>query len=221
MNHPAAQVSHPYALIGAETVSEAVGWLIATAAAGPAAGYEYVGSLERNFLLPTAAGALKPSAVIPQTFAAGDAERLGRLAVVGLPGLRDFHAGLCAANLVAAGIDAYAVTFEPPLERADTNTLGLARLLDDRSGRASFSAGLAPLVRGAEQVALPAILGLKDPRAVLGELEQGLGARVFEIPTLPPSVPGMRLFELLAHSLRAAGGRAGAGRRGRRACDRR
>jgi glycerol-3-phosphate dehydrogenase subunit B len=40
---------------------------------------------------------------------------------------------------------------------------------------------------------------------VLNELEDRLGRRVFEIPTLPPSVPGMRLFELLHHALRSTG----------------
>ena len=30
---------------------------------------------------------------------------------------------------------------------------------------------------------------------------------MFEIPTLPPSVPGMRLYEILRAALRAAGGR--------------
>src|SRR5206468_10679046 len=34
-----------------------------------------------------------------------------------------------------------------------------------------------------------------------------LGRPVFEIPTLPPSVPGMRLFEILRAALRGAGGR--------------
>jgi glycerol-3-phosphate dehydrogenase subunit B len=39
------------------------------------------------------------------------------------------------------------------------------------------------------------------------DLEQALGAPVFEVPTLPPSVPGIRLFEALRARLRAAGGR--------------
>jgi len=34
---------------------------------------------------------------------------------------------------------------------------------------------------------------------------------VFEIPTLPPSVPGMRLYEILRSALRAAGGRLALG----------
>jgi len=197
---------HPYALLGAELVSEAAQWLIQTAAAGPAPGYAYVGSLERNFLLPTALGALKPSAVIPETFAAGDSRQLGRLVVVGLPALRDFHPELCASNLEAAGIDARAVTLDVSVERADSSTLGMARLFDDPTWRASFAARLAPLVRAADQVALPAMLGLNDPHAVLRDLEEKLGRPVFEISTLPPSVPGMRLYELLRHALRAAGG---------------
>jgi glycerol-3-phosphate dehydrogenase subunit B len=198
---------HPYALLGADVVREAVEWLITTAAAGPAPGYGYVGTLEHNFLLPTALGALKPSAVIPETFAAGDSIQLGSLVVVGLAALRDFHADLCASNLEAAGIDARAVTLDVTVERADSSTLGVARLFDDEAWRASFAAALAPLVRAADRVALPAMLGLKDPHAVLRDLEQRLGRRVFEISTLPPSVPGMRLFEILTHALRAAGGR--------------
>jgi glycerol-3-phosphate dehydrogenase subunit B len=198
---------HPYALLGADLVSEAAEWLITTAAAGPAPGYGYVGTLEQNFLLPTALGALKPSALIPETFAAGDSSQLGRLVVVGIAALRDFHAELCASNLEAAGIDARAVTLDVTVERADSSTLGMARLFDESAWRASFAAALAPLVRAADHVALPAMLGLKQPHAVLRDLEERLGRRVFEISTLPPSVPGMRLFEILSHALRAAGGR--------------
>jgi glycerol-3-phosphate dehydrogenase subunit B len=48
---------------------------------------------------------------------------------------------------------------------------------------------------------------LTDPHGVWSDLEQRLGRRVFEIPTLPPSVPGIRLFELLRAALRRNGGR--------------
>jgi glycerol-3-phosphate dehydrogenase subunit B len=55
------------------------------------------------------------------------------------------------------------------------------------------------------------MLGLNDPQGVLGDLEDRLGRPVFEISTLPPSVPGMRLYELLRHALRKAGGRLALG----------
>jgi glycerol-3-phosphate dehydrogenase subunit B len=39
------------------------------------------------------------------------------------------------------------------------------------------------------------------------DLQQRLGRPVFEVPTLPPSVPGIRLFRVLREALRRAGGR--------------
>jgi glycerol-3-phosphate dehydrogenase subunit B len=207
----AARADHPYALTGAAAISEAADWFISTAARGALPGYNYAGSLARNLLLPTAVGALKPSAFVPDTFAAGDSRQLGRVAVVGVPLLRDFHATLCAENLRLAGIDANAVGIDIELDRADASTLGLARRFDDPGWRAAFAARLAPLVGAAEQVALPALLGLRDPHTVLADLETRLGRRVFELPTLPPSVPGMRLYEILRQALRSAGGRLALG----------
>ena len=195
----AAYPEHPYALLGNGLVAEALDWFLTTVRTGPLPGYDYAGGLERNLLLPTAVGALKPSAAVPKTFAAGDARALGRVAVVGLPALRDFHPKLCAANLKLAGVDAFPVSIDVELERADTSTLALARHFDDDGWRTRFSARLAPLLGAADHVALPAMLGLSDPHAVLADLEARLGGRVFEIPTLPPSVPGMRLFEILRH----------------------
>ncbi len=104
----AERPDHPYALLGLEVIAAAVDWFMTPAAADVLPGYRYVGGLERNMLLPTAVGALKPSAIVPETFAAGDSEGLGRVVVVGLPPLRDFHAELCAGNLRAVGVEATA-----------------------------------------------------------------------------------------------------------------
>jgi glycerol-3-phosphate dehydrogenase subunit B len=121
--------------------------------------------------------------------------------------LRDFHPSLCAANLERTGISARGIDVDLKLQRADDNSLGLARRFDDPAWRAAFAAQVALQLRDEEQVGLPAVLGLTDPHAVWSDLERRLGRRVFEIPTLPPSVPGMRLFEILRSALRAAGGR--------------
>ena len=51
------------------------------------------------------------------------------------------------------------------------------------------------------------MLGLRDPHGAWADLQRRLGRGVFEIPTLPPSVPGMRVFESLRAALRSAGGR--------------
>jgi glycerol-3-phosphate dehydrogenase subunit B len=201
----AQRPEHPYARVGAEVVSEALQWFRARAAAGPLPGYRYVGSPDRNLRLPSAVGALRPSALVPETMAGGDAGGEPRVCVVGVRALRDFHPGLCAANLSRAGLDARALELEIPFGRADQNALGLARRFDDPAWRAAFCAELALRLHGEERVALPAVLGLRQPHATWRDLEDRLGRPVFEIPTLPPSVPGMRLFELLRAALRRAG----------------
>jgi glycerol-3-phosphate dehydrogenase subunit B len=198
---------HPYSLLDREAIGESLGWFQRTVEVGPFPGYSYLGGLQRNMLLPTALGALRPSALAPSTMAGGDSVLgLGRVCIVGTPALRDFHARLCASNLTAAGVQARAVEVSLDLERADMSALGIARHFDEPSWRARFSAKLAPMLRDEEHVGLPAMLGLNDPQGALADLEHRLGRRLFEIPTLPPSVPGMRLYEILRTALRAAGG---------------
>ncbi len=213
---------HPYKLIGSDMLRKSVEWFVTTMADGPLAPYAYVGSLKRNMLLPTAIGSLRPSAFAPTTMEAGDlsgrnpAQAGGKSSpgatsttcIVGTPSLRDFHPGLCAANLTAAGIPARAVMLELELEQADMSTLAIARHLDDARWRAGFCGRLARLLRSDEQViGLPAMLGIADPQGVLTDIERRLGRRIFEIPSLPPSVPGIRLYETLRAALLGAGGR--------------
>ena len=198
----AANRGHPYALLGLGAIDAALQWFHARVADGPQAGYRYVGGLERNRLLPTAVGALRPSALVPETMAGGEARSGGEVCVVGFHALRDFHASYLAGNLGARAVE---VALD--LDRVEVNALGIARRLDDPAFRASFADRLAPQLRDGEHVAVPAVLGLRDPHAVWAELEQRLGHRVFEVPTLPPSVPGMRLFDALSAALRRAGGR--------------
>jgi glycerol-3-phosphate dehydrogenase subunit B len=51
------------------------------------------------------------------------------------------------------------------------------------------------------------VLGLRAASTVVRELREVSGAPVFEIPTPPPSVPGMRLYDILAEAFQRAGGR--------------
>jgi len=201
----ASRPDHPYALIGAEAVGAALRWFADEVDRGPLPGYRYVGGLDRNHLLPTAVGVARPSALVPETMAEGDLRSSEPICIVGTPLLRDFHAALCAANL--GGLPARAIEVEIEGERADTNALALARRFDDPDWRAAFAASLAPMLRADERVGLPAMLGLRDPHGAWADLQRRLGRAVFEIPTLPPSVPGMRVFETLTSSLRRAGGR--------------
>jgi glycerol-3-phosphate dehydrogenase subunit B len=189
---------HPYAAVGRDGVAAAIDWFKERSA--------YVGGLEENLLLPTAVGALKPSAVVPESMAAGDLREGGEVCVVGFRALKDFHAPLLADNLARAGVTARSVELDlVPGGRADVNSLGFARAFDEPEFRAGVAGQLSGRFGAEERVAFPAVLGVAG--AAWGELQDRLARPVFEVPTLPPSVPGMRVFAALRERLRRAGGR--------------
>jgi glycerol-3-phosphate dehydrogenase subunit B len=188
-------------------VPAAVEWFKARIAAGPLAPYAYTGSAEENLLLPTAVGVPRPSAVVPETMAGGDLRRDAAVCIVGFRALKDFHSALAADMLVRAGVQARSVELElVPEGRVDVNALGFARAFDDPAFRAAVTAQLVAQLRVEERAAFPAVLGIADPHGAWTELEHRLGRTVFEIPTLPPSVPGMRVHKSLTDALRRAGG---------------
>src|SRR4029078_13187201 len=114
--HKLAQTraEQPYMRGGGAGVAEALSRFRALM---EAARHPYVGSLERNVLLPTAVGALRPAALLPATMAAGDSRLGGELLLAGFHELRDFFPPLAAANLTAQGIPARGVYLQlPPIK---------------------------------------------------------------------------------------------------------
>lgn len=206
-----ANPGHPYGLIDTSVLDAAVEWFKAQMAGGPLAPYAYVGTLEENKLLPTAIGAAKPSAVVPETMAAGDLRGGARLHIVGFRKLKDFHSALVADNVsrtdVGGPVQARSAELGlPETGRVDLNSLALARHFDDPAFRSAVVAQIVRRLSAEERVGFPAVLGIKDPHGAWADLEHRLGRPVFEIPTLPPSVPGMRVFATLREALRRAGG---------------
>lgn len=196
---------HPYTLAGESALEGGLAELQALCAA---AGYPLEGDPGRNQWLPTALGAVRPTCLAPQTFAAGELRVPGEIVLGSLAGFRDFYAAYAAANLSAAGHAARTLALELPYgpTRRDAFATDLARLFDRESYRASAAQLWRPALAGADRLGLPAILGLADSSA-WRDLAERLGVALFEIPVLPPSVPGMRLFGLLQNAIEAAGGR--------------
>jgi glycerol-3-phosphate dehydrogenase subunit B len=200
--------AHPYGRVGAGAVGAAIEWFKRQFEGGPLGAYGYRGDLARNVVLPTTVGAFKPSAVVPETMAAGDLGDDAPMLVVGFRALRDFHAAYLADNVSRGGVEARAIVLDRRVDgRPEANSLGLGRALDDPAIRADVAAEVARALDGAARVAFPAGLGLEDPYGVWSDLQERLGRPVFEVPTLPPSVPGMRVFRTLRDRLRGLGGR--------------
>jgi glycerol-3-phosphate dehydrogenase subunit B len=199
-----AHPGHPYAHLPGDLIAASIDWFKRRL---PDLGYR--GGLEKNFLLPTAVGAAKPSAVVPETMASGDLRAGGRFVFVGFRGLKDFYPAYLAENLGrVSGVSARAIELTPPVEgEADVGSLGFARRFEQPAFRDMVVRDLAGRLEQDERVGFPAVLGLRNAGEVWRELETRLERPVFEVATLPPSVPGIRLFEAMTDALRQAGGR--------------
>lgn len=203
---------HPYGLLGLEPVAAALEWFRSRFEDDRLPGYAYTGGLDRNLMLPTAVGVPKPSALVPESMAAGDVRTGGSVAIVSFRSLRDFHPAYLADNLsrVNGGSDVAAegiILDLRPEDRVEANALGLARAFDHAEFRARVAQALAGRLEGIDRVGFPAALGFTDPHAVWSDMQQRLERPVFEVPTLPPSVPGMRADRVLRAHLSRADGR--------------
>jgi glycerol-3-phosphate dehydrogenase subunit B len=81
----------------------------------------------------------------------------------------------------------------------------MANALILKENRDKFAREVRPHLKDAQIVGLPAILGLYRTQEVTFDLEKRIGVPIFEIPTIPPSVPGLRLKEAFERGLRAKG----------------
>jgi glycerol-3-phosphate dehydrogenase subunit B len=204
---------HPYRRLAAIADQAVAAHLARTEAEGLA----HLGSLTSPLTpIPTAVGALRPAAILPRAQAAALEPWSGTgLVVVGIRRFLDAWPSYAARNLGNAPwpdgpSEIRAVDVDLP-DVGRLHNLGpqvLARLFDDPAWRARALAAIgAALPTGDWRVGLPAVLGLERHAEVHAEAEAVLGHRTFEMPSLPPSVPGLRLFEALRRRILARGGR--------------
>jgi glycerol-3-phosphate dehydrogenase subunit B len=185
-NWIAAHPDHPYARTGWTGIAEA---LNAFRKLFPPP-YSFVAAGMSNSLVPTGAGTLRPTYLLPVTMRAGAGITAEETLIIGFRGFKDFQGDTVSLHLKCRGVNI-------PLPRyglEGLSALALARLMDEEPFRTGLGEAIRGQKAGEKRIGLPAVLGLREPAAVLEDLEGVIGARVFEIPMLPPSIPGVRIF---------------------------
>jgi len=171
-------------------------------------GIAYSRAGERNITALTPAGTVKRTLCVPATMAAGPRAFAAKAAcvIVDFEGLKGFSARELVANLGDRwpGLIAQRIPF-PDMARGEVYAEVMARALEVPATREKLAAALTSVAGQASVIGLPAILGMHRPDHVHAELQRLTDLEIFEVPTMPPSVPGVRLRELLEQVLPAKG----------------
>lgn len=209
----ARRPEHPYARL-ADDVAPAVAAHLDRLAV---AGLPHVGALGDPFVsMPTAVGTHRPVALLPLAQAAvRDGWDDVGLCYVGFERFRDAWPAYAARNVqrrpfpgAPARIAAVEVTLPALRDLHNLNALTLARSFDDPAWRApALRAIAAARPPGRWRMVLPAVVGLADHAAAFAEAAAFLDGPPIEVVSVPPSIPGVRLWQALRGRLVALGGR--------------
>jgi glycerol-3-phosphate dehydrogenase subunit B len=197
---------HPYARLPRKDINAALQEFYAFLSD---TGLPYCSQDDRNSNLITAFGAIKTTHGVPQTMWPGVTafSRKAPCLIVDLQGLKGFSARLLAERLGSEwpGLKTLSIPSIYSDQAHEINPIPLANDLEIAEHRRKFAELIRPHVKDVEFVGLPAVLGIHQPDQVVHELGELLGKPVFEIPAMPPSIPGMRLKEAFLRFLPAKG----------------
>ncbi len=200
---------HPYCHVSNSQIRSAMDGL--TQFLGHA-GHPYAGYPDKNARVITPVGTIKRTFRVPETMWAGvqALEEKASCLIVDLHGLRGFSATQIVDTLKSSWPDLRSASIDLPWQ----NRLGpkypehIARGLEIEAARRELAEAIRPHLGRAKFVGLPAILGIHDSKGVHHDLNQMLGRPVFEIPTMPPAISGIRLKEAFESHLPLLGVKA-------------
>jgi glycerol-3-phosphate dehydrogenase subunit B len=169
--------------------------------------YSEPGSSNIQALLPS--GVCKPTFLIPLTMEAGikAKEAQAPTLIIDFVGLQGFSAVEFVTNIKPSwpNLRAERLPFPDMDSGQQVFPEVMARALEVPKNRQRLADRIKTLLGNAKYLGLPAILGVHQPDLVHNDMEDLLGIKVFEIPTMPPSVPGMRLREVIEQRFPAQG----------------
>ena len=203
------QPEHPLARVDVHSIRSAFETFVTALGA---AGLPYAPLGERNRRVLTSIGTIKTTFGVPLSMVAGanllDApDARPACLLVDFRGLREFSARQVAETLGERwpGLRHQRIEFPGCEDVPELYAAHLARALETGETRERTIALVQPLLGDARAVGFPAVLGLRRSSVVHAAFEAGLGVPVFEIPTMPTSVPGLRLLGALEAAVSARG----------------
>lgn len=203
--------THPYAVIGADRCARYAG---EAAELLCRAGVAVAGDSRRNHFRITPLGKTKATWLTIDgylTIAEAGHFLFRRVSIVNIEGFLDFYPEFIAEELGKYGIECRFGNFNhPDLEQIRRNpsemrSANIARVFDHEANLEALAESLRKAAEGCDALIVPAVIGLNRNDS-LSYLRERVGCPLYLVPTLPPSIPGIRAQQALQHRFRALGG---------------
>jgi glycerol-3-phosphate dehydrogenase subunit B len=198
---------HPYALLKREEIQGAFDEVLSFLEEH---GLPYCSQDARNSQVMTPTGTIKRTYCLPKTMWNG-VQALGEKCpclVVDFTGLHDFSARQIVATMqdIWPHLRSARVSFPGPGHVKDLITGEMtAQALELSKNQEKLLRDLQPHLKDVQALGMPAVFGLKRSHNMVSDFGERIGIPVFEIPTLPISVPGLRLNDTFTRGLFAKG----------------
>jgi glycerol-3-phosphate dehydrogenase subunit B len=216
--------SHPYTKTGLPGVRESIRFITEKLSEE---GITLNNNDDLNHFHITALGTLKPTYLSQESVFSTkvvDIVNSGqKLAILNFKGFRDYYPEQTAANLkkntlfknteiILGNISLpYYMNTEKNLH--EFRSIDIARIFETEKYLPRIAEEIKKASGGATAVSLPAFIGINNYKIIRKKLEAMTGKFIYEIPSLPPSILGLRLDHALKNSFIRLGGEYIAGER--------
>jgi glycerol-3-phosphate dehydrogenase subunit B len=177
---------HPYQIAGKENVAESFAYFQKIM---NDAGLPYVGDITKNRTILSPLAIPRQTALVPPGMEAADNIQTP-LHIISFQGMKDFYPEYFISKYEGSECSTYTTCIS-------STTIGIATQFDDPEFAGTFLQWLGEQNIRNRVIAIPAVLGTQNPGELLDKMAAATGKPVFEIPTIPPSIPGLRLFNAL------------------------
>ena len=186
---------HPFHLVPEKTISESLNYF---RTAMMDMNVPYSGWAEKNRSVLSALGTFKTSCLVPSTMKAAPQDNKDSIHIITFKGLKDFYPGYIVSRRKNTKFSVF--------DAGVYSTMSIASRFEEKEFFEKFIIWLEKLNIDEDKIAFPAVLGLESASEIVANIAILMGKPVFEIPTIPPSMPGRRLFNALKGYFRKKGG---------------
>jgi glycerol-3-phosphate dehydrogenase subunit B len=194
--------NHPFARINKEDIHKALEEFLAFM---NDSGLPYCRYENRNAKMIMPAGTVKHTCYVPRTMWNGvlALEKKCPCLIIDIRGLRGFSARQIMETLNASWPDLRhaRISFPNTEHLEEVYAEPVARSLALSENRKALAQIVIPHIKNTHMVGFPAIFGINDSIEIYRDLQDLIGVPIFEIPTMPPSITGLRIKETFESQL--------------------